>query len=88
MTRGRRLRSDSTVVETTIHHPGDSSLLSDGVRVLSWLVPRAKGEAFCHTDSPHQPRRTGEEPADSILETVSIVLWRSLALASLPNRGS
>jgi IS5 family transposase len=43
VTRGRKLRSDSTVVETTIHPPSDSSLLADGVRVLSRLVGRAKG---------------------------------------------
>ena len=28
------LRVDTTVVETNIHHPTDSSLLGDGVRVL------------------------------------------------------
>jgi IS5 family transposase len=33
--RGRRLRVDTTVVETHIHYPTDSSLLSDGVRVLT-----------------------------------------------------
>ena len=32
VTRGRKLRIDSTVVEATIHHPSDSSLLADGVR--------------------------------------------------------
>lgn len=31
---GRRLRVDTTVVETNIHFPTDSSLLGDGVRVL------------------------------------------------------
>jgi IS5 family transposase len=31
---GRKLRVDTTVVETNIHHPTDSSLLGDGVRVL------------------------------------------------------
>ncbi len=41
VTRGRKLRTDGTVVETTIHHPTDSSLLSDGVRVLSRLVGKA-----------------------------------------------
>src|SRR5919197_5668462 len=41
VTRGRKLRTDSTVVETTIHHPSDSSLLADGVRVLSRLARRA-----------------------------------------------
>jgi len=43
VTRGRKLRTDGTVVETTIHHPTDSSLLSDGIRVVSRLVRRAKG---------------------------------------------
>jgi len=32
---GRRLRLDTTVVETNIHYPTDSSLLGDGVRVLT-----------------------------------------------------
>jgi IS5 family transposase len=31
---GRRMRVDTTVVETNIHHPTDSTLLGDGVRVL------------------------------------------------------
>ena len=31
---GRRMRLDTTVVETNIHHPTDSTLLGDGVRVL------------------------------------------------------
>jgi IS5 family transposase len=34
VTQGRRMRVDTTVVETNIHHPTDSSLLGDGVRVL------------------------------------------------------
>jgi IS5 family transposase len=45
VTRGRKLRVDSTVVETTIHHPTDSSLLADGVRVLSRVLRRAKRAA-------------------------------------------
>jgi IS5 family transposase len=42
VTRGRKLRVDSTVVETNIHHPTDSGLLGDGVRVVSRLLRRAK----------------------------------------------
>lgn len=42
VTRGRKLRTDGTVVETHIHHPSDSSLLADGVRVLSRTLKRAK----------------------------------------------
>jgi IS5 family transposase len=32
---GRKMRVDTTVVETDIHYPTDSSLLGDGVRVLT-----------------------------------------------------
>lgn len=33
--RGRKMRTDTTVVETNIHYPTDSSLLQDGTRVLT-----------------------------------------------------
>lgn len=42
VTRGRKLRIDGTVVETTIHYPVDSTLLGDGVRVLNRTIARAK----------------------------------------------
>jgi len=42
VTRGRTLRTDGTVVESTIRYPTDSSLLADGVRVLGRLLRRAK----------------------------------------------
>ena len=42
VTRGRKLRTDATVVETNIHYPTDDALLADGVRVISRLVGRAK----------------------------------------------
>jgi IS5 family transposase len=42
VTRGRKLRVDSMVVESNIHHPTDSALLADGVRVISRLLRGAK----------------------------------------------
>jgi IS5 family transposase len=42
VTRGRKLRLDSTVVATNIHYPVDSTLLADGVRVLTRTIQRAK----------------------------------------------
>jgi IS5 family transposase len=42
VTRGRKLRVDSTVVETNIHYPTDSRLLSDSVVVLGRLLSRAR----------------------------------------------
>jgi transposase, IS5 family len=38
---GRWMRTDTTVVESNIHHPLDSSLLWDGVRVLTRIMQRA-----------------------------------------------
>src|SRR5215813_6099581 len=38
--RGRRLRVDTTVVETNIHYPTDATLLADGVRVLTRTLRR------------------------------------------------
>jgi transposase, IS5 family len=37
---GRRMRVDTTVVETNIHYPTDSTLLGDGVRVLTRTMQR------------------------------------------------
>jgi IS5 family transposase len=42
VTRGRKLRVDTTAVETDIHYPTDSALIGDGVRVISRLLRRAK----------------------------------------------
>lgn len=41
--KGRVVRLDSTVVESHIHHPTDSSLLLDGIRVITRLLQAGKG---------------------------------------------
>lgn len=38
--KGRRLRVDTTVIETNIHYPTDSGLLIDGVRVITRTLKR------------------------------------------------
>jgi transposase, IS5 family len=43
--QGRKLRVDTTVVETNIHYPTDSSLLGDGARVLTRTMKKIEGEA-------------------------------------------
>src|SRR5215213_6462540 len=71
LTRGRKLRLDTTVVATHIHHPTDSSLLADGVRVLSRIVRRARqlveqgAERELFRDRPRAAKRL----AHAILET-------------------
>jgi transposase, IS5 family len=47
---GAKMRVDTTVVETNIHYPTDSSLLGDGVRVLTRVmkkITKIVGEAGC-----------------------------------------
>lgn len=43
--QGRKLRVDTTVVETNIHYPTDSSLLGDGARVLTRTMKRIETKA-------------------------------------------
>jgi transposase, IS5 family len=50
VTKGRKLRTDGTVVETNIHHPSDSSLLADSVRVLGRTLGRARSLLQGQTD--------------------------------------
>ena len=61
VTRGRKLRTDGTVVETNIHHPTDDALMADGVRVISRLVRRAK-DLLPKSVSPSSQGRALQEP--------------------------
>ena len=44
MVTGRKMRLDTTVVETNIHYPTDSSLLGDGARVLTRTMQQIQAE--------------------------------------------
>jgi transposase, IS5 family len=43
--KGRKLRVDTTVVETNIHYPTDSNLLGDGTRVLTRTMKKIEKRA-------------------------------------------
>jgi len=70
METGRKVRVDSTVVETDIHHPTDSTLLADGVRIITrWLtegkelappaaIPVRQPPASREEESHDDPQRT------------------------------
>lgn len=40
--RSRKLRIDTTTVESDVHHPTDAGLLADGIRVITWVVKKIK----------------------------------------------
>lgn len=42
--QGEKIRTDTTVVESSVHYPTDSSLLGDGIRVLSRSLQRIADE--------------------------------------------
>lgn len=66
--KGRIVRVDCTVVESNIHHPTDSSLLYDVVRVLARLTERCRKE--CHVDTQFiNHTRTAKKRALKILNT-------------------
>jgi transposase, IS5 family len=70
VTKGRKLRLDATCVQTQIHHPTDSGLLVDSVRVLSRFVQRAKGlvqEQVSHVQQACRSRlRTARRVAQTL----------------------
>jgi transposase, IS5 family len=50
LAQGTKMRVDTTVIETNIHYPTDSSLLGDGVRVLTRVmkkITKIAGEVGC-----------------------------------------
>jgi IS5 family transposase len=68
--RGRRLRVDTTVVETHIHYPTDSSLLGDGVRVLTRTMKRIAQIAGRAGTRLRDRTRTSLEAARAYLESM------------------
>ena len=54
--KGRKVRTDSTVVKTNIHYPTDSRLLFDGVRVLTRILCHL-GELGCEVSFSNHTKR-------------------------------
>ncbi len=52
--KGRKIRIDSTAIETDIHHPTDSTLLADGIRIITrWLgtgKELSPAPVYCYSD--------------------------------------
>src|SRR6266446_3762306 len=76
VTKGRKLRLDATCVQTNIHHPTDSGLLVDSVRVLSRLVQRAKGLVKDRITNVQQACRSRLRTARQVAQTLHRQLRR------------
>ena len=75
-TKGRKLRLDATCVQTTIHHPTDSGLLVDSVRVLSLAVQRARVLIKDQVTSVKQTCRSRVRTARLVAQTLHRQLRR------------
>ncbi len=78
VTKGRKLRLDATCVQTTIHHPTDSGLLVDSVRVLSRFVQRAKGLVKEQMSNLQQTCRSRLRTARRVAQTLHRQLRRKV----------
>ncbi len=76
VTRGRKLRTDGTVVETNIHAPSDSQLLADSVRVLGRTLQRAKQVVAKQTELGGQVFRNRTRSARKTARQVSRLVAR------------
>src|SRR6266480_1657753 len=78
VTKGRKLRLDATCVQTEIHHPTDSGLLVDSVRVLSRFVQRAKGLIADQVPNVQQVCRSRLRTARQVAQTLHRQLRRKV----------
>ena len=76
VTKGRKLRLDATCVRTNTHHPTDSGLLVDSVRVLSRFVQRAKGLVADHVSNVQQLCRSRLRTTRQVAQTLHRQLRR------------
>jgi transposase, IS5 family len=71
VTRGRKLRTDGTVVESNIRPPSDNRLLADGVRVLARTVVRAREVLQHNVQEPFEDfTQSAKQQARQIGETL------------------
>ena len=89
--KGRTIRLDSTAIETDIHYPTDSSLLVDGVRVITRLLLAGKGctpsPAYCFADHRRVVKKRALKILNSKKESVRTKCYRDLLEISVRVKG-
>jgi IS5 family transposase len=77
--RGEKVRTDCTAVESNIHHPNDSSLLWDCVRVLSRLMGRAHDDfGVSYNDHTRRAQRRAQGISFAKSTQARLPLYRDL----------
>jgi transposase, IS5 family len=89
--KGRTIRLDSTAVETDIHYPTDSSLLMDGVRIITRLLIAGKEcsptPAYGFADHRRVAKKRWIKILNSKKESVRIKCYRDLLEIAMRVRG-
>jgi transposase, IS5 family len=89
--KGRTIRLDSTAVETDIHYPTDSSLLVDGVRVITRLLIAGKAcsrtPAYCFADHRRVVKKRALRILNSNKESVRTKCYRDLLEIAMRVKG-
>ena len=86
---GAKVRTDCTVVESNIHHPTDSSLLWDCVRVLVRLMGRASEDfGLSFTDHSLRAKRRAMGILNAKSNTQRLPLYRDLLKVTEKTLGS
>ena len=86
VTRGRKLRVDSTVVATPVDYPTDSSLLVDGVRMLGRLIRRARPVVAARLGGVRDAFRTRTRSARRQLQRIHRLARRQAEAAAAGQR--
>jgi IS5 family transposase len=76
VTRGRKLRTDGTVVESNIQAPSDSGLLADSVRVIGRTLQRTRQVLSKQTDLGAQVFRNRTRSAKKVARQVQRLVAR------------
>jgi IS5 family transposase len=76
VTKGRKLRTDGTVVESNVHAPMDSGLLADSVRVIGRTLQRAKQFILKQTELGDQVFRNRTRSARKMARQVQGLMAR------------
>lgn len=86
VTQGQKLRTDSTVIETNIHYPTDSRLLSDSARVLGRLCGQARRVLQPQTASDKALFRNRSRRAQRLARQIAQRLRAKQGQKNLKNR--
>jgi len=86
VTQGKKLRVDTTVVESNIHYPTDSSLLGDGTRALTRTMKKieSKSGGLKRKGAGSHAQHTEASSGDCLIDPTAGTARRRAEKAAVP----